>query len=180
MALNAQQQKQLLGLAREAIVEHVSQGTITKHDITEDSLNVKSGCFVCIKNGGSLRGCIGNFISDRPLYRLVQEMAVAAATRDPRFYPMRPDDLKDFKLEISVLSPLQKISDPSEVQVGKHGLYIEKNSISGVLLPQVPVQYKWDRETFLAQTCMKAGLKPDDWREGATIQVFTAQVFSER
>lgn len=179
MSLKKQEQKILLDLAREAIGHHIQHGSIPPHDITGDNLTLPAGCFVCIKNGGNLRGCIGMFFSDRPLFRLVQEMAVAAATKDPRFYPMGSKDLSDFSLEISVLSPLQKITDVAEIHVGKHGLYIEKNSFNGVLLPQVAVQYKWDRETFLAQTCIKAGMKKDDWREGANIHIFTADVFTD-
>src|SRR5208282_4436314 len=138
-------EKQLLiEIARETIISHVLTGTIPKRDVNNINLQVKQGCFVCIKINGMLRGCIGNFLSDKPLYQLVQEMAVSAATRDPRFYPMKKDDLKDFDLEISVLSPLHKISSIEEIEVGVHGLYMEKNFSRGVLLPQVAVEYGWD------------------------------------
>jgi len=178
--LHKAEQYMLLSLARDSIIQFVTNGTFPQPNITEETLLSNNGCFVCIKNSGKLRGCIGNFISDRPLFRLVQEMAIAAATKDPRFYPMRPTDLSDFTLEISVLSPLEHILDVSVIEVGKHGLYIEKNSMNGVLLPQVALQYKWDRETFLAQTCLKAGLKKDDWQDSARISIFSAQVFFEK
>jgi hypothetical protein len=105
-------------------------------------------------------------------------MAISAATHDPRFYPMKPDDLQDFSLEISVLSPLRKIASPEEIEVGTHGIYLEKNFCRGVLLPQVAVEHRWDRETFLRQACIKAGLRPDDWKDGADIYIFSAQIFS--
>jgi hypothetical protein len=175
--LLAAEKRQLLKIAREAIVARVAGTPFT--DITTDkpTLLEQAGCFVTIKQGGSLRGCIGTFTGDKPLWRQVQEMAAAAATKDPRFYPMKRTDLDDFQLEISVLSPLVKIDSVEQIVVGTHGLYIEKNFSRGVLLPQVAVEYGWDRETFLRQTCIKAGLSPTDWTEGADIYIFTAQIF---
>lgn len=177
-SLNREEKQLLLEIAREAIVAAVTTGRKPTRSITQANLLAKRGCFVSIKMQGALRGCIGNFTADTPLYQQVQEMAVAAATRDPRFYPMKPSDLTDFQLEISVLSPLQKISSPETIKVGLHGIYIEKNFSRGVLLPQVAVEQGWDRETFLRQTCLKAGLHADSWMEGADISVFTADVFS--
>jgi len=176
--MSSEEKQLLLEIAREAIVSHVAGGTIPQLDINNNNLQVKQGCFVCVKINGVLRGCIGNFISDKPLYQLVQEMAVSAATKDPRFYPMKKDDLHGFDLEISVLSPLRKISSVEEIEVGVHGLYLEKNFSRGVLLPQVATEYGWDRDTFLSQTSLKAGLNGDGWREGAEIYVFSADVFS--
>jgi uncharacterized protein len=177
--LSTEDRKLLLELAREAITVSVRTGKMPSREITAQQLTGPQGCFVTIKQQGALRGCIGNFSSEKPLYQLVQEMAVSAATRDPRFYPMKEEDLAGFKLEISVLSPLAKISSPDEVVVGTHGLYLEKNFSRGVLLPQVALEHGWDRETFLNQTALKAGLKKDDWKEGTDIYVFTAQVFGE-
>jgi AmmeMemoRadiSam system protein A len=142
-------------------------------------LQINSGCFVTIKQKGALRGCIGNFISEQPLYKLVQEMAVSAATRDPRFYPMKAPDLTDFTLDISVLSPLVKAGSVEEIQVGIHGIYIVKGNYRGVLLPQVAVEYGWDRDQFLQHTCMKAGLPQDAWQGECDIYLFSAQVFGE-
>jgi len=177
--LNTQDRKLLLELAREAITTAVRTGKLPTREVSTAHLHNPHGCFVTIKHNGALRGCIGNFNSEKPLYQLVQEMAVSAATRDPRFYPMKEEDLVEFELEISVLSPLTKISSPEEVEVGTHGLYLEKNFSRGVLLPQVAVEHNWNRETFLNQTALKAGLKRDDWKEGAEIYVFTAEVFGE-
>jgi len=175
--MSAKEKKLLLEIAREAIVSYVQNGTIPERTVQNSNLQVQQGCFVCVKINGMLRGCIGNFLSDKPLYKLVQEMAVSAATRDPRFYPMKADDLKDFDLEISVISPLHKITSIEEIEVGIHGLYMEKNFSRGVLLPQVAVEYGWDRDTFLSQTSIKAGLSKDDWQEGADIYTFSALVF---
>ncbi len=175
--MSAKEKQLLLDIAREAIVSYVQTGAILEREVSNGNLLVKQGCFVCIKINGMLRGCLGNFLSDKPLYRLVQEMAVSAATRDPRFYPMKKDDLKDFDVEISVLSPLHKISSIEEIEVGVHGLYLEKNFSRGVLLPQVAVEYGWDRDTFLSQTSIKAGLGKDDWQEDTDIYTFSAMVF---
>jgi hypothetical protein len=169
----------LLEIARNAITSHLECGTVPGQEEAEPLLKEKRGCFVCIKIDGKLRGCIGNFDSDRPLYQLVGEMAVSAATKDPRFYPLRKDELKDSSLEISVLTPLRKIASIEEIEVGKHGLYIEKNVARGVLLPQVASEYGWDRETFLAQTSIKAGMPAEAWKEGADIYIFGAEVFNE-
>ena len=177
--MSSKEKKLLLEIAREAIVSYVQNGTIPAREVQNNNLQVELGCFVCIKINGMLRGCIGNFLSDKPLYKLVQEMAVSAATRDPRFYPMKKDDLKDFDLEISVISPLHKISSIEEIKVGVHGLYLEKNFSRGVLLPQVAVEYGWDRDTFLSQTSIKAGLGKDDWQEGTDIYTFSALVLQE-
>jgi hypothetical protein len=175
--LSSEDRRLLLEIAREAITAHVGNVPVPKQDINTPLLLQKCGCFVTIKTNGELRGCIGNFTSDKPLYLLVEDMAVSAATKDPRFYPMRKDDLGNFDLEISVLSPLRKIDSIEDIQVGIHGLYLEKNFTRGVLLPQVAVEYGWDRETFLAKTSIKAGMKADDWKEGADIYIFSAEVF---
>jgi uncharacterized protein len=177
--LSTEDKKFLLELAREAILATIRTGKAPSREVTAPALQSRLGCFVTIKRGGALRGCIGNFSSEKPLYQLVQEMAVSAATHDPRFYPMKEEDLADFALEISVLSPLEKIDSPEEVKVGVHGIYLEKNFARGVLLPQVAREQRWDRETFLSQTALKAGLNRDDWKEGADIYVFTAEIFRD-
>jgi len=170
----------LLDAARRAIVDFVRQGSFEPVPREEKSLNRRNGSFVTIKKNGQLRGCIGNFQSERPLFREVAEMAVASATKDPRFYPMKSEDLDDFSLEISVLSPLKKIDGIEEIEVGKHGIYIEKGYYRGVLLPQVATEHGWDRQTFLKQTCIKAGLPTNAWQDDdAEIYIFSAQIFSE-
>lgn len=177
--LTKREQKELLKIARDTIVAYVANGRIPPVETNSKGLACENGCFVTIKQQQQLRGCIGNFVSDKPLFRLVQEMAVSAATRDPRFYPMKGPDLDDFDLEISVLSPLEKITSVDQIQVGKHGLYIIKNSYRGVLLPQVAIEYGWDRETFLKHTCIKAGLPENAWQKECDIHIFSALVFGE-
>lgn len=178
--LKKAEQKELLKIARATIVTFVNSGNVPPLETASLGLNGENGCFVTIKQQKKLRGCIGNFISEKPLYRLVQEMAQAAATRDPRFYPMKPHDLADFELEISVLSPLRKIDSVEEIQVGQHGIYIIKDSYQGVLLPQVATEYGWDRDTFLKHTCLKAGLPENSWKKECDIYIFSAQVFAEK
>jgi AmmeMemoRadiSam system protein A len=177
--LSTEEKEKLLAIARESITCHVKGEQVPVFDVKEENLLKCVGCFVTIKSDGKLRGCLGQFTSGKPLHMLVREMAVAAATRDPRFYPMRNEDLANFELEISVLSPLERIDSVDEIEVGKHGLYIEKNFYRGVLLPQVAVEYGWDRNTFLSQTCLKAGLGKDDWKDEAEIYIFSAEVFAE-
>jgi len=178
--LTNKEQKELLRISRAAIIAHVSGKELPGVESELPGLLLKSGCFVTIKKKGQLRGCIGNFVSDKPLYQLVQEMAISSATRDPRFYPMKTPDLDDFKLDISVLSPLKKVVSVEEIIVGKHGIYIIKNSNRGVLLPQVATEYGWDRETFLKHTCLKAGLPEDGWKKECEIYIFSAQVFGDK
>jgi AmmeMemoRadiSam system protein A len=177
--LTEKEQKELLKIARGTIVAYVTNGNVPAIAAASPGLNLHSGCFVTIKKQGELRGCIGNFISDKPLYLLVQEMAISAATRDPRFYPMKKDDLADFTVDISVLSPLTKAGSVEEIQVGVHGIYIVKGSYRGVLLPQVATEYGWDRDQFLQHTCVKAGLPQDAWQGECDIYLFSAQVFGE-
>lgn len=177
--LTKKEQKELLTIARKTIVDYVTNRNIPTTVTASPGLSLHSGCFVTIKKNGELRGCIGNFVSSQPLYLLVQEMAVSAATRDPRFYPMKVDDLADFTLDISVLSPLEKAASVDEIQVGKHGIYIVKGSYCGVLLPQVATEYGWDRDQFLQHTCVKAGLPKDAWQGECDIYIFSAQVFGD-
>jgi AmmeMemoRadiSam system protein A len=136
------------------------------------------GAFTTLHLEGELRGCIGFVLPIQSLYAAVAESARAAAFDDPRFQPVTPAEAQHLKIEISVLSPLQPIR-PEEVVVGQHGLVATQGNRRGLLLPQVPVEWKWDRETFLAQTCLKAGLPADAWQHGAQLQAFTAEVFGE-
>ena len=136
------------------------------------------GAFTTLHLNGKLRGCIGYVLPSHSLYRTVAETARAAAFDDPRFAPLTADEALGVEIEISVLSPLRPI-DPEDVLVGKHGLVISRGNRRGLLLPQVPAEWGWDRETFLAQTCKKAGLPEDAWRCGAEIQGFTAEVFGD-
>ena len=178
--LNAHEKQALLAIARQAIVHGVQTGQEYIEPREEKTLNQRNGCFVTIKQDRQLRGCIGNFQSELPLFKEVAQMAQASASKDPRFYPLKEEDLTNFNLEISVLSPLRKVESIEEIEVGTHGIYIEKSFYRGVLLPQVATEHNWDRQTFLKQTCIKAGLPTDAWEaEDAEIYVFSAQVFGE-
>ena len=136
------------------------------------------GAFTTLHLRGRLRGCIGYVFPADSLYKTVADAARAAAFDDPRFNPVTLTEVPELKVEISVLSPLQPVR-PEEVVVGRHGLIITHGSRRGLLLPQVAIEWEWNRETFLAQTCLKAGLAPDAWQHGAELQGFTAEVFGE-
>ncbi len=136
------------------------------------------GAFTTLHLEGALRGCIGYVLPNQSLYATVAETAKAAALDDPRFAPVTLAEAPHLKIEISVLSPLQPIR-PEEVVIGQHGLVVSQGNRRGLLLPQVPVQWGWDCETFLAQSCLKAGLPADAWQHGAQLQAFTAEVFGE-
>ncbi|WP_038054899.1 AmmeMemoRadiSam system protein A [Thermodesulfobacterium hydrogeniphilum] len=139
----------------------------------------KRGAFVTLLKEGHLRGCIGILEPLYPLYEVIQEMALSAAFKDPRFPPLRKEELPLIEIEISVLSPLKKGS-VEEIEVGKHGVYIIKGFYKGILLPQVPLEYGWDKKTFLEHVCLKAGLDPDCYKDPETeIYLFTAEVFKE-
>jgi len=178
--LSSREQTILLQIARQAIESVVRQQPVSPEPREEKALNGRRGCFVTIKQEGKLRGCIGNFQSELPLFKEVAEMAATSASKDPRFYPLQEEDLATISLDISVLSPLEKIDDINLIEVGKHGIYLEKGYYRGVLLPQVASEHSWDRKTFLKQTCLKAGLPTDAWQSDDTdIYIFNAQVFSE-
>jgi AmmeMemoRadiSam system protein A len=134
---------------------------------------------VTLNVDGELRGCIGYPLPVKPLDETIIEMAVAAASQDTRFEPLRAEEMGRLEIDVSVLGLPEPIADPSEVVVGRHGIIISKGIHRGLLLPQVAVERGWDRETFLDHGCLKAGLPRDAWRKGAKIEVFTAQVFSE-
>ena len=115
-----------------------------------------------------------------PLYKATSDCAISAAVKDYRFSPLQEDELDEIDIEISALTPLEKIDDINQIKVGEHGLYISRSPYSGLLLPQVATEYGWNRETFLAQTCRKAGLPEDAWKKGADIYIFSAQIFGEK
>ncbi|MFQ5647458.1 MAG: AmmeMemoRadiSam system protein B [bacterium] len=178
--LTDREKKSLLKLARQTIAQAVKGEKITglpQEELT-DQLREIRGAFVTIKKQGRLRGCIGHIVGRLPLYLTVKDMAKAAAMEDPRFSPVQEEELHELELEISALTPLKKVEDPEKIEVGKHGLLIKRGWHSGVLLPQVPTEYGWDRRTFLEQTCKKAGLPPDSWNSpDAELFSFTAEVF---
>jgi AmmeMemoRadiSam system protein A len=178
--LNHDEQVELLGIARQSIEAAVNGKPPPPHLPSEGKLTEDGAAFVTITIGGHLRGCIGYTMAMMPLYQCVSECAVSAAMRDPRFSPLTPREYRDIDIEISVLTPLVEIDDIGEIEVGRDGLMISKMGRRGLLLPQVATDYGWDTEEFLANTCRKAGLPVDAWKEGAKIQKFTAFVFDER
>lgn len=180
--LTPEEKKYLLELARRTIAEALaptSQGGLPEPP--PGRLQEKRGAFVTLHGAaGQLRGCIGYVEAVKPLAQSVAEMALAAALRDPRFQPVRQGELDGLKIEISVLSPLKKISSAEEIEVGRHGLVIRRGLLAGLLLPQVATEYGWNREEFLDHTCLKAGLAPGDWKKpGTEIRIFSADVFGE-
>jgi AmmeMemoRadiSam system protein A len=140
---------------------------------------VAGGAFVTVHCRGELRGCLGRLEVEGSLPETIRALAVAVADSDPRFEPIQPDELAAVDIEISVLTPEREIRDPSAIEVGRHGLIVEQGGRRGLLLPQVAGEHGWDRETFLKQTCLKAGLPPDAWEHGARLLVFEAEVFGE-
>jgi AmmeMemoRadiSam system protein A len=176
--LDAAQRIALLGIARRAVEGFVGSGTIPAEEGARGKLATPGAAFVTLTKNGRLRGCIGFTEAVAPLFKVVQECAVAAATEDPRFPPVTRKELPSLRIGISVLTPLFPIR-PEEVEVGRHGLMVSQGRMRGLLLPQVPVEWGWDREAFLDQTCLKAGLPPSAWRHGATLEAFTAEVFGE-
>lgn len=149
---------------------------------TTGTLAAPGACFVTLRRrNGDLRGCIGTTEARAPLGATIREMARAAALRDPRFRPVEPDERDDLTLEVSVLSAPRRISDVSEIEVGRHGLVVTRGARRGLLLPQVATEQGWDRTAFLEHTCLKAGLPPGAWRDASTeIEVFSADVIEER
>jgi AmmeMemoRadiSam system protein A len=178
--LEEQDRIEMLRLARSTLENYLSNGTTPKYHTSRQALLVRTAAFVSLHRGEELRGCIGQLMPDRELHRTVQHCAISAATEDVRFLPVTAGELPELKIEISVLTPFRRPGKMEEIEIGKHGLYVSRGSHHGLLLPQVATQYEWDRETFLAQTCRKAGLPADAWKDPVTmIQVFEAQVFSE-
>jgi AmmeMemoRadiSam system protein A len=180
MSLSKSDKELLFQVARASIQAHLQGEAVPPLKAAPPHLCEPRGVFVSLHRQGRLRGCIGYLEAVKPLMQAVQEMAAAAAFHDPRFSPLRQEELADLDIEISVLSPMRQIKNIEEIEVGKHGLYIVKGLDRGLLLPQVATQYNWDRLTFLRQTCGKACLNQDAWKEPDTrIFVFTAEVFSE-
>ena len=177
--LTEEDRKTLLRLARQALEEGVC-GVLEPKELPQPApaLMECRGAFVTLRKHGELRGCIGHVQSSAPLYKTIQECVVAAALADPRFRPVTPDETPLLHVEISILSTPEEIA-PDQIVIGEHGLIVSRGFRRGLLLPQVPVTWNWDREQFLEQTCLKAGLSADAWKQGARIEAFTAEVFEE-
>jgi uncharacterized protein len=180
--LSREEKITLLKIARDTVTARAYHRPLPLlPDPLPPALARSAGAFVTLHKLGQLRGCIGNFFAEGPLAAMVQNMAVAAGWEDPRFSPVSDSELAKLDIEISVLSPLREISEVKEIEVGKHGIFITKGYYRGVLLPQVATEYGWDRETFLAHTCQKAGLPMDAWKKGGLkIEIFSAEVFGEK
>jgi AmmeMemoRadiSam system protein A len=179
--LTLDHKKTLIKIARESITSAVNCRAVPEYRINDSMLNTMCGAFVTLHLSGNLRGCIGNITAETPLWETVRNMAIESALRDPRFPSISPYELENIDIEISVLSPLKEIKNLEEIKVGKHGLLIKKGFYQGLLLPQVATDYKWDKIQFLEQTCYKAGMSKDCYKQEATeIFIFSAIVFGEK
>lgn len=178
-ALDAADQKALLGLARRTLERWFATGTVPLPRGFSPAARRRQGAFVTLYAHGELRGCIGHMAEDRPLPQNVGAMALAAATEDPRFPPLEPAELRDIEIEISVLTPLVRVAGPEAVVVGRDGVQIRKGGRVAVFLPQVAVEQGWDRDALLDNLCLKAGLAKDAWRSGAEFWTFRSVHFRE-
>lgn len=176
--LSPGEREELLRMARLALESYISRGRLPGGIPSHENLSAPGSAFVTLRSGGRLRGCIGYTEPHAPLYQVVQECVVGAAAKDPRFPKVTAEEVPHLRIEISVLSPLATIR-PEDVIPGVHGVMIRKGDHRGLLLPQVAPEQGWDRETFLSQVCVKAGLPPDSWKEEADLFSFTAEVFGE-
>ena len=173
----------LLRVARASIAAAVLGHSSPEPDDPGGFASSPAGVFVTLHIAGELRGCIGQIGALEPLYRMVVQVARSAALRDPRFLPLSAEELNDVEIEISVLSPMAAVSAAEAeraITIGRHGIMISHGARRGLLLPQVPLHYGWDVRQFLEQTCFKAGIAGDAWRTGATVQIFTAEIFAEK
>ena len=167
----------LLKLAHEAIESALECRRISEEP-PSPHLAEPRGVFTTLYLGGELRGCVGYVFAVAPLYGAVMETARAAASQDTRFPPVSREEAPRLQVSLSILSPLRPI-EPDRIEIGKHGLVVSRGVHRGLLLPQVPLEHHWDRQTFLEQTCRKAGLPSDAWKTGATLEAFTAEVFQD-
>ena len=178
--MKIESQRLLLQLARDAIISHLEDRISSKLQGLDAELRQKSGAFVTLHKEGQLRGCVGQIVSDKPLYETVAEAAIAAATRDPRFHRVTLSEMPELKIEISVLTPLQPLERIEDLEIGVHGLYIKNDVHSGLLLPQVATAHNWNSIQFLQQACKKGRLPEKAWQDSETeIYLFSSQVFGE-
>jgi AmmeMemoRadiSam system protein A len=172
-----EQHETMLDLARSTITSYVTSGQWQEYTPADSELLNNAGAFVTLRIDGQLRGCTGYLRPDKPVSHVIQEMAVSAASSDPRFPPLSEEELAHLTVGISILSTLTPVQRFEDIQIGVHGLLITHGGRRGVLLPQVPAERGWDRETFLTNLCYKAGLPGDAWKQGAQLFSFTAEVF---
>lgn len=174
--LSSGDRDEIIALARETVERHVCGRPLPEWHGESRRLRADGAVFVTLKKrGGGLRGCIGSLHGTMPLYRSIIQNGVSAASRDPRFAPVKAEELPGLEIEVTVLSPLHPIKGPEEVVIGRDGLYLEAPGGSGVFLPQVPVEQGWDLETYLRQLAVKAGLSPDGWK-GGRLYRFTGEI----
>jgi hypothetical protein len=180
-ALTEAEGKSLLAIIEATVVRYVKMGSRPMVEVdreAEPGLLEKRGCFVTLHKDGKLRGCVGLFETDEPLYKTVIEMSISAATKDSRFSPVFESELSALSYEVSVLTPMRRIVDTNDIEIGRDGIFIVKDGHRGVLLPQVATEHGFDRERFLDETCLKAGLREGDWKEDAEIYIFQSEIFS--
>ncbi|MCX6543261.1 MAG: AmmeMemoRadiSam system protein A [Acidobacteria bacterium] len=177
--LTAQERRSLLDVARQAIADQLA-GRPQASASSDGVFERRCGVFVSLHHDGELRGCIGYPDGAQPLGIAVPRCAVSAATGDPRFAAVTAAELPEIDIEISVLTPVEPVTSPADIEVGRDGLIVEQHWHRGLLLPQVATEWGWDRDTFLAQTCVKAGLPREAWKRGASIFRFQAEVFGDR
>jgi hypothetical protein len=178
--LDSQDQTALLKIARESLETFIRTGKPPAFSSNGPNLETKRGVFVTLKKDGELRGCMGHFENDTPLYEIVSRQTLISAVQDPRFPPVAPDELDSITIEISVLSAPEPVGSYEEIQVGRHGVIMRKNGRGATFLPQVAPEQGWTREEMLSQLSLKASLDQDAWKQGASFEIYTAQVFGER
>jgi AmmeMemoRadiSam system protein B/AmmeMemoRadiSam system protein A len=180
-SLNGEEKKKLLEIARETLETYIRDKKIPKYKITDANICQGRGAFVTLTKNGDLRGCIGRMAADEPLYQVISEMAIQAAVEDPRFPPVRENELKDITIEISVLTPMKPLKSLDDIVVGRDGLLLRKGFNQGVFLPQVPGEQGWDKKAYLENLCYKAGLSDKNayMDSDAKLSSFQAIVFNE-
>jgi AmmeMemoRadiSam system protein A len=178
--LTKEEKLNLIKLARKTIEQELFETSDIEVNTDFPIFHEKRAAFVTLHKNGALKGCIGHIIAQDTLINTVKEMAYSAAFKDPRFSSLTQDEYPYIDVEISVLTPTEKIKSWKDVKPGVHGIIISKGYYKGVLLPQVATEHNWDSETFVKHGCMKAGLPPDEYKRGVDIEIFAANVFNEK
>ncbi len=180
MPLNEEERNELLRIARETLTTYIVSGKMPYIKTIFEALKQSCDAFVTLRKSGELRGCIGTVRAPKPLCMNVAELSISSAMRDPRFPPLKPDELPEIDIEISVLSAFKKVESSSEIIAGVHGVIVEKDGRSGIFLPQVAAEQGWGVDELLSNLCAhKAGLPQDAWKKGAALYIFTAEHIHE-
>jgi len=179
MEFSEKEKNELLKIARNAVTGYIEKNQKVYPDVQNDKFLQKRGVFVSLYVNEDLRGCIGYPLPYKELYKAIVDNAISAASEDIRFQSIVSEEIDKLKIEISVLTVPESVNDYSDIKVGEHGILVSKGNNKGLLLPQVPVKYGWNREEYISHGCLKAGLPNDEWRRGVEIKVFKAIVFSE-